>query len=651
MQALRERRPHRAHNSPASGFKHDQTLHGSSLKHSHLLPSVHRRCTYPYLCIALQFGLNVILIASVITKKSGRQTSSNEPLLLPGSKATTSTFTSYDWFVTIYAYDRPKHLLNLLHDIAREADAAHLNVGVNVIDDNSYGCQFRPVSRNIYQSDIDKSSTKANNSDDNILVLVPLPETLPCSASHRFKYVERFLYQRGWKLYVSKYRHGRRRYWHLVRQAHVLLQPVDSKFFLFLPDDDRLSHNFFPTISNLWQGISDPRKLTLMLHVEETREHTAVWTNVIPRHVGNNVSRIGWVESGNFVCTRDLLTFLNWSFPAISPRRWLDNPPISSGVGATLSQLIHSKHWRMYRTDQSLVAHVGVTLSKMNAEFRDANTPALVTKYFVDGDAAYTALLAEATTVTASIASFWVRQASLHAAVHSLASQVDRINVYLNGYEEVPSFLNAPYICTVLHDADFAAGDIGDIGKFFWANNLTTEFHLTADDDIEYPADYVERLLAFRNTFQPPVVVGVHGIRLKHELLRPHPTHRRSLGYYASREVWMASEAVSESVNVHIIGTGTMLYKPSEIGTISLQHDFKKPNMADIWFGLLAQRLEMPMMIVPHSSDWISEIPGTYDDSIYKRSTKRRTADRDQTEAALSIPEWRLYPPRFRHPR
>lgn len=636
MQALRERRPHRSvtDNTPSSPQFHRPF----QIKHSQ--SSGTSIFTRSNVCITVQFILNLVLLL-LLFPTADRHDNNTLP---KGSESPLPN--RFDVYVTVYAYDRPKHLLNLLRDIAHEADAAHLSVGVNVIDDNSYACTFSPVSRNIFQNP-SSPHLKNNNSlgDSDILYQVPLPNTLPsCTASHRFAHVERFVHSRGWRIFVSPFRHGRRRYWHLICLAHtLLLHSPRADYYLFLPDDDRLPSNFFPSVVKAWHSISDTRKLTLMLHVEQTREHTAVWTDLKPIPISSNLTRIGWVESGNFLCTSDLLEFLNWSFPYIPPRRWLDNPPISSGVGATLSQLIHSSGHFMYRTDTSYVAHVGVTLSKMNAAFRDPHVEALRTKYFADGDQAYELLLAETATVTVSMASHWVREVSMQAAVHSLSSQVDHLNVFLNGYDHVPTFLLVPFV-TVKTSSENGA-DLGDVGKFYWANEVTTEFHATVDDDIVYPPDYIDQLLKFRRSLRAPVVVGVHGIRIREDWLRPEVAangKRRGRGYYGSREVWMGTEEVKEAVNVHIIGTGTMVYKVSEVGEINMKEVFPKPNMADVWFGLLAQRLQLPMMVMPHKKGWVAEVDGTFDDSIYKRASRRRSADREQTRAALSIPQWHL---------
>ncbi|KAI0561643.1 Nucleotide-diphospho-sugar transferase [Gracilaria domingensis] len=589
------------------------------------------------LLLLLQSALIVCLSAAWYLARSNADACSQQRRVRPDPPSA-SAESEYDFFITVYSYDRPRQLLRLLQDVRREAQQASLRVGVNVIDDNSLSCVFQPSHRNIFES---YSSSSALSQP--LHHLLP-DQSAPCSARHRFRDVETFLANNSWSLFVSHYRHARRRYWHLVRMAHSLLHPIPSTFYIFLPDDDRLAHNFFQRVTEAWNSIQHARKLTLMLHVEQTRESVAVWTDFKPRNVGGSITRIGWVESGNFMCTEHFLRFLNWSFPHIGVERWVRNPPISSGVGATLSELLHSSGHRMYRTHQSYVAHIGVSLSKMNAEFREKNAQALLTKYFADGDHVYRQYLTDAATVTVSIASVWTREAALHSAVHSLAPQVDRMNVYLNGYDSVPSFLHAPYITVIRSQDKTSRGDVGDIGKFFWCNDIETDFHLTADDDIIYPPDYVEKLLQFSHSYSPPVVVGVHGIRIIQQDLIP-PTGGRGKGYYGSRKVFMAVEQVRTPKNVHIIGTGTMMYRPQDIGHIDIDSTFQEPNMADVWFGLLAQKLKMPMMIIPHEEGWIKEVPGTFEDSIYKRSTRSRTSDRLQTRAAKSIEMWKLYPP------
>lgn len=546
-----------------------------------------------------------------------------------------------DILVTIYAYDRPRHLMHLLRDIDRESEKTDMRIGVNIIDDNSMGCFSQSAASNIFDTD---NFVQEDHSFLDVMQAFPSSDsfarTAPCSARARFRFIESFARQRGWRLFVSKYRHGRRRYWHLVRMAHSLLRNSGAKYFFFLPDDDRLASDFFIKVLTAWHSIDDHRKRTLMLHIEETREHVAVWTNLKPRLIRAGIWRIGWVESGNFMCDNRMLAMLNWSFPRVPVQRWIDNPPISSGVGATLSELIHSSGMRMYRTQQSFVAHVGVTASKMNSQFRTAGRRVLVTKYFADGNDAYEQHLRKAATVAASMASVWLREPSLHAVIDSLAHQVDHLNVYLNGYDTVPAFLLQPHITVVQ-----GSKDVGDIGKFYWHNELKTDFHATVDDDIVYPSDYITKLMEFRQAFIRPVIVGVHGIRIIKERLAPQHPDAVGVGYYGARKVFMAIEHLEHRKIVHILGTGTVLYKVDDVGTLDINSVFKQKNMADIWLGGWAQQRKIPMVVMPHNASWIQEVSGTFDQSIYVQSTMQRSSDRNQTEAAKSFMPWVLnYP-------
>jgi hypothetical protein len=556
--------------------------------------------------------------------------------------------------ITIYSYERPCDLARLLNDIELESMNVHIPVRVHVVDDNALGCapqipasdsifdDFDPLNPALPISQVIPTNPEGNQSECSVLC------ALHCSSRRRYRAVEAVIARNthlGWKLFSAHYRHGRRRYWHLVRMAHALLHKhaseLDAAYYLFLPDDVRLAKNFFELAVVAWNSVNDSSKLTLMLHIEQSRRDTAVWTDIMPKRISKELHRIGWVESGNFIADHRFMDVLNWSFPRIAPKRWTDNPPISSGVGALLSETIHGAGYSMYLTDLSLVAHVGVKLSKMNSLFREKGTEAHVTLSFADGEDRYRKLLAEASTITASIASVWSREISLHSSVDSLAHQVDHINVYLNGYDIIPSFLRVPHVTAVLSRTS-PRGDMGDVGKFHWANDLSTDYHVTADDDMIYPDDYIAKLLQFLNSIQGPAVVGAHGIRIIHERLLPG-NGRRGKGYYGSREVFMGTGHVSAVEGVHILGTGALMYRVADFGHIDLDALFLRPNMADVWFGILGQQLSIPYIVIPHAEGWLQEFPGTSQQSLYRKFTRRRNADRHQTAAAIAAAPWAIF--------
>eukprot|EP00168_Porphyra_purpurea_P009219 TRINITY_DN2225_c0_g1_i1.p1 TRINITY_DN2225_c0_g1~~TRINITY_DN2225_c0_g1_i1.p1 ORF type:complete len:759 (-),score=234.38 TRINITY_DN2225_c0_g1_i1:1501-3750(-) len=589
-----------------------------------------------------------------------------------------------DFAVTIYTYNRPRLLANLLGDIAREAAAADVTVAVNILDDASLGCIFQPTDDNVFDTWDGFAEAEAATAGrprpgaaafppgegyagDPYLHLVASGNASeanrelrrPCASSMRYaRVVDAVRAQPTWRFFTARYRHGRRRYWHLVATAHRLLRPSSTpaaRFYLFLPDDDRLAAGFFSKATAAWTSIPSSRKMTLLLHIEASREAVPVWTDVAPKPVeatGGAIVEVGWVESGNFMTTARFLDEFRWSFRRIDPSRWVRNPPISSGVGAELSTFLHRNRWRLYRTHGSLLAHVSPAVSQMNGPFRlgaaDATHRSL---RFADGEAAYDALLRGTPSVTASMASTYRREAALHAAVASLLPQVDALNVYLNDYDAMPRFLVGVPGLTVVWAGGFGdgggVGDLGDRGKFFWAANLTTDFHFTVDDDIVYPPDYVATLTAFADAHAQPVAVGAHGIKVIPEKLSP-PGGRHGAGYYGSREVWMGVDEVSDAVGVHILGTGTLAYRVAAVGPLDAVADFPEPNMADVWFGVLAQRRRLPLVVAPHSGGWLREVGGTAVDSLYGRFTVRARADRLQTRAAKAAMPWVVHPATLR---
>jgi len=86
---------------------------------------------------------------------------------------------------------------------------------------------------------------------------------------------------------------------------------------------------------------------------------------------------------------------------------------------------------------------------------------------------------------TANIATLPAREIQLARTVKSLYNQVDYINIWLNDYDKVPSWLSDSKISTQL------SNNIGDMGKFLFKID---GYYFSCDDDIIYPPDYVKIL-------------------------------------------------------------------------------------------------------------------------------------------------------------
>lgn len=413
----------------------------------------------------------------------------------------------------------------------------------------------------------------------------------------------------GWRFVRASEHHGKRGFWRWVSRAYGEQRRRDDDYFVFLPDDVRLCRDFFYRLCEQWVRIRDPNKISLS-PLYDTGGNRG-WTQRTCDVVGD-VLLTGCVDMASG--PRAYLEALSYSCPPVKPTRWDRNPSLGSGVGQVISMSLRARGLSMYSVRNSLVVHTGTQDSKMNPEARAVNPLRAVR--FVDGEAAHARLLEGEDPSVVSMASVAHREPLLRKTIESLYWQVDRINVYLNGYSSVPSFLERPRIC-VARSQDH--GDRGDAGKFFWSDDLDACYHFTCDDDILYPRDYIVRMRHHVERYGRKALISLHG-----SLLRPHPT-----AYYRERKVMRCTKSVADDTFVHVPGTGVMAYHTS---TIALsRHMFKRPHMADIWAALAAKRAQVPVVVVKHSARWILALQ----DPHLSRSVYSRYADDDGVQTAL----------------
>ena len=210
--------------------------------------------------------------------------------------------------------------------------------------------------------------------------------------------------------------------------------------------------------------------------------------------------------------------------------------------------------------------------------------------------------------ICASMASVAGREAMVVDAVLSLYPFVDKVRVYLNKYETVPEGLKLPRV-EILRSQQY--GDDGDAGKFFWVDDKEFDLNLVCDDDMIFPADFVETMTAALARYDNKAVVGLHGILLK----QPTP------GYYDEkfRHVRRFVHGNNVDYQVHVLGTGAILY---DARTLKLtRRDFQYRNMADIWLMQQAQAQGIPAICIARPRHWViqnkqaSNVPNIYDAS------------------------------------
>jgi hypothetical protein len=231
--------------------------------------------------------------------------------------------------------------------------------------------------------------------------------------------------------------------------------------------------------------------------------------------------------------------------------------------------------------------------------------------------------------VFVGIAAIPTRVESFKKTIDSLINQVNEIGVYLNGWDSVPEFLKHPKIKI---QRSQQTGNVGDAGKFFWIDNYSG-YYFTCDDDIVYPKDYIQRTINKIEHYNRKAVIGFHG-----SIILPKFKHyydvksRRVLGFNFDKE---------NDEHVHILGTGTIGFHTS---TIRVKFsDFKKPNMADIFFAKLGQEQSVPFIVQEHSKGEMYAIESreSISGSGIKRTGSRLDTSNDQNKLVTEI-NWKI---------
>jgi len=196
-------------------------------------------------------------------------------------------------------------------------------------------------------------------------------------------------------------------------------------------------------------------------------------------------------------------------------------------------------------------------------------------------------------TITITVASIPQREAGLQTVVESLAPQCDKMYVCLNDYAYIPKFINQNPKLEYLHLV--GKDTLSDHGKFYW-NEHIHGYHFTVDDDILYPADYVQHTVDKIEEYQRRAVVGYHGTNL---LLRD----RRLLTYTrVSVKRLRFGDTLLADRQVYMLGTGVMAYHTQ---TMRFPYDRLRYGGTDEQIALYCQAFEIPMLCLAHQEGWL----------------------------------------------
>jgi hypothetical protein len=216
----------------------------------------------------------------------------------------------------------------------------------------------------------------------------------------------------------------------------------------------------------------------------------------------------------------------------------------------------------------------------------------------------------------AHVATYPARIEGLPGMLESVAGQMDEVMVVLNEYssaelDRLPTFSNV-----VFHVPDV---DLKDTGKFLWDRG-PGDYVFLVDDDIHYPRDYADRLIAFYERLPSErFVVGLHGV-VYSDMFEGAPH---------SRFVAKFDKALARPMLVNQLGTGCSMARGDLLPPFEAMRTSQR--FVDVRFARLCHEAGIGMVCVPRADGWLEDTEP--EESIFDSYT--RVHHKEQLEEVL----------------
>lgn len=215
-------------------------------------------------------------------------------------------------------------------------------------------------------------------------------------------------------------------------------------------------------------------------------------------------------------------------------------------------------------------------------------------------------------------------------AVRSLLQQslaIGKLVLHVNSTRRPPRLPKDPRLVVHLSKENHA-----DNGKFLHMAG-TKGYILTADDDINYPPNYVERMIREVDVHERKALVGVHGATLPYG-----PPFSRWSQYSSMRRSNVFGVEHGSRIPVDIIGTGTMAFH-SGVG-LPLAAEMDTLRMVDLHVAVWASQQGIPMHMVPRPRNWLVEFEAPDQERIWQQTKQDKTLQREMLRVLGRNKSW-----------
>ena len=204
------------------------------------------------------------------------------------------------------------------------------------------------------------------------------------------------------------------------------------------------------------------------------------------------------------------------------------------------------------------------------------------------------------------MASIPTRADDLEQVLARIVPQVERLYLFLHGYDAIPAAARHPRIVPVVAPVDTP---LRASGKFYGLLQQTGPcLYFCFDDDILYPPDYVARMTAAIRRYGGLAFVGVHGTSYPGS--RTSYTLDRKGRHFASR---LRLDRVIDE-----LGSGTVAF-PSQLLDIDPRR-WPHGDMDDLMLAIEAERHKISRIAIRRRRRWLVPLRQEQPDSLWVRT-------------------------------
>lgn len=204
------------------------------------------------------------------------------------------------------------------------------------------------------------------------------------------------------------------------------------------------------------------------------------------------------------------------------------------------------------------------------------------------------------------LASIPSRAANLPRILDELLPQLDRLHLFLHGYDSIPEGVQRPGVAVTLAPRDHP---YRTSGKFFGlAEEPLPCLYFGFDDDILYRPGHVRRLRSALIGYAGNAVVGLHGARFLDPMARY--TEQRLVYHFPS--ALLADEVVDQ------LGAGTCAFVSSRLPLDP--RTWPHGDMDDLMLAIEAERLGLPRIAVRRPRNSAVPLHPDEPDSLWEKA-------------------------------